>query len=92
MINLIFSCLCAVYLLLFPPHKLKLTNFILSMAQVVGLCIVSLAHLIPEWGKGLIIVGMTLNGMARGNVSLIYTVSFENVRGNENGSMCTCQL
>ena len=87
MLNLVFSCLCAVYLLLFPFKKLKLTKFALTLVQIMGLGIVSLAHLVPEWGKILIIGGMMINGMVRGNVSLIYLVSFENLRGNENPSM-----
>ena len=36
---------------------------------------------------GFIISGMILNGMARGNISLIYLVSFQNLEGNRNSSL-----
>ena len=87
MLSLLSRCLFTIYLILFPFSKLKLTNFVLALLQFVALGIIALSHFIPSWYKFLMVVGMILLGAGKGNISLIYLVGFENMRGNENPSV-----
>ena len=87
MLGLLFRSLFTICLIVFPFKKLKFTNFVLAIIHAIALLIMALAHLFPDWSKFLIVAGMAISGLVRGNISLIYTVSFENMRGRENPSL-----